>query len=187
MAVTKSKTIYSEGVLPLMVSSSSLQHLSILRLTYHIQPGAFPIPFPYWHQHSFPASVSPETLSAASLGALELLLKQQTAPADTAAIIVEPVLGEGGYIPAPKAFLEGLREICDRHGIMLIADEVQSGFGRTGSWFAIDDSGVRPDILVIAKVRLDMNGEVEVTDGFRAVGSGEWVPSEWCRYAEGAF
>lgn len=70
---------------------------------------------------------------------------------------------------------------------MLIADEVQSGFGRTGSWFAIDDSGVRPDILVIAKVRLDMNGEVEVTDGFRAVGSGEWVPSEWCRYTEGAF
>lgn len=91
-------------------------------------------------------------LTAHSLYQLELLLAQQTAPADTAAIIVEPVLGEGGYVPAPPEFLQGLRKICDKHGIMLIIDEVQSGFGRAGAWFAVSESGVRPDILVIAKV-----------------------------------
>jgi 4-aminobutyrate aminotransferase len=79
---------------------------------------------------------------------------QQTAPADTAAIIVEPVLGEGGYVPAPAAFLEGLRAVCDKHGILLIVDEVQSGFSRTGKFFAIEYSGVRPDILIMAKVRI---------------------------------
>lgn len=63
---------------------------------------------------------------------LELLLKQETAPRDTAAIIIEPVLGEGGYIPAPKGYLEGLRRICDENNMLLIADEVQTGFGRTG-------------------------------------------------------
>ena len=80
-------------------------------------------------------------------------MSQQTAPSDTAAIIVEPVLGEGGYVPAPPQFLQGLREVCDKHGIILIIDEVQCGYGRTGSWFAIEESGVKPDILVIAKVK----------------------------------
>ena len=65
---------------------------------------------------------------------------------------MEPVLGEGGYVPAPPAFLQGLRKVCDEHGILLIVDEVQCGFGRTGSYFAIEESGVRPDIMVIAKV-----------------------------------
>jgi len=83
---------------------------------------------------------------------VELLLSQQTAPADTAAIIIEPVLGEGGYVPAPPAFLQGLRSICDKHGLLLIIDEVQSGFGRTGRMFSIEYSGVKPDIIVIAKV-----------------------------------
>jgi len=92
-------------------------------------------------------------LSSNALYQLEVLLAQQTSPADTAAIIVEPVLGEGGYVPAPTEFLEGLRNVCDRHGILLIVDEVQSGFGRAGSWFAISESGVRPDILLMAKVR----------------------------------
>ena len=79
-------------------------------------------------------------------------MSQQSAPTDTAAIIVEPVLGEGGYVPAPPEFLRGLRKVCDRYGIMLIVDEVQCGFGRTGTFFAIEESGVRPDIMVIAKV-----------------------------------
>ena len=61
-------------------------------------------------------------------------------------------MGEGGYVPAPPEFLQGLRKVCDKHGIMLIVDEVQCGFGRTGSFFAIEESGVRPDILVMAKV-----------------------------------
>lgn len=76
---------------------------------------------------------------------------QQSAPRDTAAIIIEPVIGEGGYVPAPPEFLEGVRKICDEHGILLIIDEVQSGFGRTGKNFNIEYSGVRPDILTCAK------------------------------------
>ncbi|PSK85968.1 4-aminobutyrate aminotransferase [Murinocardiopsis flavida] len=73
-------------------------------------------------------------------------------PADeVAAIVVEPVQGEGGYLPAPAAFLRGLRERCDRHGIALVFDEIQTGFGRTGTMFAYEDSGVAPDVLVLAK------------------------------------
>jgi 4-aminobutyrate aminotransferase len=66
-------------------------------------------------------------------------------------MIIEPVLGEGGYVPAPPAFMRGLREICDRYGILLILDEIQTGFGRTGKFFALEHSGVVPDILVMAK------------------------------------
>ena len=80
-----------------------------------------------------------------------MVLSQQTRPQDTAAIILEPVLGEGGYVPAPPAFLSGLRDVCDKHGILLIIDEVQSGFGRTGKYFAIEYSKVRPDIMIMAK------------------------------------
>jgi len=68
-----------------------------------------------------------------------------------AAVIIEPFLGEGGYVPAPPAFLTALRALCDRHGIMLIFDEVQSGMGRTGHWFASEISGVIPDIMAVAK------------------------------------
>jgi 4-aminobutyrate aminotransferase len=76
---------------------------------------------------------------------------RQIAPSDVAAIVVEPIQGEGGYFPAPKAFMEGLRQICDEHGILLIADEIQSGMGRTGSWWAIEQMGVEPDIVLTAK------------------------------------
>lgn len=82
---------------------------------------------------------------------LELLLKQETAPSDTAAIFIEPVLGEGGYVPPPPGYLSRVRQICDKNNILLVADEVQSGFGRTGKMFAIEHWGVRPDILVMAK------------------------------------
>ena len=80
-----------------------------------------------------------------------MLLLQQSSPRDTAAILIEPVIGEGGYVPAPPEFLKGVRKICDEHGILLIIDEVQSGFGRTGKNFNIEYSGVRPDILTCAK------------------------------------
>jgi 4-aminobutyrate aminotransferase len=79
------------------------------------------------------------------------ILGRLIAPSDVAAIVVEPVQGEGGYFPAPAAFLRGLREICDEHGILLIADEIQSGMGRTGTWWAIQHAGVEPDIVTTAK------------------------------------
>ncbi|MGH2384339.1 MAG: aminotransferase class III-fold pyridoxal phosphate-dependent enzyme, partial [Candidatus Limnocylindria bacterium] len=81
----------------------------------------------------------------------ETIFGRQIAPSDVAAIVVEPVQGEGGYFPAPAAFMKGLREICDEHGILLIADEIQSGMGRTGSWWAIEHMGVEPDIVLSAK------------------------------------
>jgi 4-aminobutyrate aminotransferase len=81
----------------------------------------------------------------------ERLFKTTVPPEDVAAIFVEPIQGEGGYVPAPKEFLQELRRICDEHGIMLVADEVQSGAGRTGKWWAIEHSGVQPDIVCIAK------------------------------------
>jgi 4-aminobutyrate aminotransferase-like enzyme len=65
--------------------------------------------------------------------------------------VIEPVQGEGGFVPAPPSYLRGLREICDDHGILLVADEVQTGFGRTGSFFAIEQSGVEPDLVCVAK------------------------------------
>ena len=79
------------------------------------------------------------------------LFKTTTPPEEVAAIVVEPVQGEGGYVPAPKGFLAELRRICDEHGILLIADEVQSGMGRTGKMFALEHYGVKADIICIAK------------------------------------
>ncbi|KAA1474131.1 PLP-dependent transferase [Dentipellis sp. KUC8613] len=86
-----------------------------------------------------------------SLYKLELVLSQQTAPKDTAAIVIEPVIGEGRYGPAPHAFPRGLREICDKHGILLVVDGAQNGFGHTGKNFAIKYSGVRPGTVTVAK------------------------------------
>ncbi|KAJ4298098.1 hypothetical protein N0V90_005997 [Kalmusia sp. IMI 367209] len=131
-AMTRSKTIYGEGHGPLM-------------------PGVFATAFPYYSQFALPSETPIDELVEKALFQLKLTLSQQTAPSDTAAIILEPVLGEGGYVPAPPAFLNGLRKACDEHGILLICDEVQSGMGRTGTMFAIEESGVRPDILIFAK------------------------------------
>ena len=82
---------------------------------------------------------------------LRHMLVTETVPEDIAAILVEPVQGEGGYIVPPASFIRGLRQICDEHGILLIADEVQSGFGRTGKFFAMEHFDVLPDIMTIAK------------------------------------
>ncbi|KAG8681218.1 hypothetical protein FRC09_017673, partial [Ceratobasidium sp. 395] len=132
MGLTRSKTIYSENVAPLM-------------------PGVYVTPFPYWHQLGLPPTASEDEVVRQSLHQLNLLLAQQTHPTETAAILIEPVLGEGGYIAAPAAYLRGLREVCDKHGILLIFDEVQCGFARTGKYFACEYSGVRPDIMIMAK------------------------------------
>ncbi|MBA2702005.1 MAG: aminotransferase class III-fold pyridoxal phosphate-dependent enzyme [Chloroflexi bacterium] len=82
---------------------------------------------------------------------LEILFRSTIPPSSVGAVIIEPVQGEGGFVPAPSAFLRQLRELCDRHGILLIADEVQSGYGRTGSMWGFEPSGIVPDVVVLAK------------------------------------
>ncbi len=147
MAMTQSKTSYRARYQPL-------------------PSGIFVAPY----AHCYHCPVAQRTLSATERAALSAscphdegrccgyalerlhwLLKTQTAPEETAAIVVEPVLGEGGYVVPPASFLRELRAICDEHGILLIFDEVQTGFGRTGAFFALEHFGVVPDILVMAK------------------------------------
>jgi 4-aminobutyrate aminotransferase-like enzyme len=98
-----------------------------------------------------PTAADQAAAVAGALQAFDRLLLAETAPAETAAVIIEPVLGEGGYVPAPKAFIEGIAARCKQHGILFIADEVQSGFGRTGHWFAVEQFDVAPDIICMAK------------------------------------
>jgi 4-aminobutyrate aminotransferase/(S)-3-amino-2-methylpropionate transaminase len=87
----------------------------------------------------------------AALAQLDELFASVVAPNRVAAIIIEPILGEGGFVPAPLGFMRALREVTARHGILLIADEIQTGFGRTGKFFAIEHSGVTPDLMTVAK------------------------------------
>jgi 4-aminobutyrate aminotransferase len=111
------------------------------------------VPYPNPFRHPFTGELSDgATVSRACLSWIEdRLFKTTTPPEEVAAIVVEAVQGEGGYIPAPKEFLDGLRRICDEHGILLIVDEVQSGMGRTGKMFASDHYGLKPDIITLAK------------------------------------
>jgi len=102
------------------------------------------------YQTPFPYSYRGWTTEAA-LAELNNLLESEVSPARVAAIVIEPVLGEGGFVAAPLDFMRKLRELCDRHGILLIADEIQTGFGRTGKFFAIEHSGVEPDLMTVAK------------------------------------
>ena len=130
------------GAMALTTSKTGYKGVSQL-----LPAGVYVAPFPY----AFRLGMSEEKASQFSLAALEELFITQISPADTAAILIEPVLGEGGYVVPPAAFMKGLREICDKYGILLIFDEVQSGFGRTGKWFAQEHFGVVPDIMVVAK------------------------------------
>jgi 4-aminobutyrate aminotransferase / (S)-3-amino-2-methylpropionate transaminase / 5-aminovalerate transaminase len=108
-----------------------------------------PMPAGIWH---VPFPVPQHEVSVAdSLKALEYLFRADVDAVNVAAIIIEPVQGEGGFHPAPTELLQALRRICDDHGIVLIADEVQTGFARTGKMFGIENSGVEPDMLTIAK------------------------------------
>jgi 4-aminobutyrate aminotransferase len=104
-------------------------------------------PFPTAHRYGW----DEETATAFALRELDYVLATISAPAETAAFLVEPVLGEGGYVPANSAFMAGLRERADRHGILLVIDEVQTGWGRTGRFWGHDHFGVAPDILITAK------------------------------------
>jgi len=128
MALTTSKTVYRAGYQPLM-------------------PGVFVAPYPYAYRYGW----DEEATSRWCLDELEYLLITQTAPQETAAILIEPVLGEGGYVVPPASFMQGLQEVCSRHDILLIVDEIQSGFGRTGDWFAYQHFDLQPDIMTVAK------------------------------------
>lgn len=112
-----------------------------------MMPGVSVSPFPEAYRHGW----SEAEATRFALAELDQLFATVTSPKDTAALIVEPVLGEGGYIPAPAAFLSGLRERADAHGILLIFDEVQTGVGRTGTFWGHEHAGVRPDVLITAK------------------------------------
>jgi 4-aminobutyrate aminotransferase len=115
-------------------------------------PGVTHVRYPYTYRG---CTGGPQDEDAFSMGCAryieEKLFKTILPPEEVAAIVVEPIQGEGGYVVAPDNFLRELRGICDRHGIMLVADEVQSGAGRTGKWWAIQHSGVEPDIICSAK------------------------------------
>lgn len=113
-------------------------------------PGVTHVPFPYAYRFGDGKSERDYGLACAKF-IEERLFKTTVPPEEVAAIFVEPIQGEGGYVPAPPEFLRELRRICDEHAIMLVADEVQSGAGRTGKWWAIEHSGVEPDIVCIAK------------------------------------
>jgi len=126
MAMTTSKTVYRAGHAPL-------------------PSGIFIAPYPNVRADDVEAEV------ARALAGFDELLTSVTAPKETAAVIIEPVLGEGGYVAAPPAFLEAIDRRCKEHGMLFIADEVQSGFGRTGKMFAIEHYGVNPDIVCMAK------------------------------------
>lgn len=128
MAMTTAKTIY--------------------RYNYQPLPGGiFVAPFPFAYRYR----MSEDQAVDWALEELDLLFQTQTSPDETAAMVIEPVLGEGGYVPAPDRFLRELRALCDEHGILLVLDEVQSGFGRTGKFFACEHAPVTPDVLVMAK------------------------------------
>jgi len=112
--------------------------------------GVFHMPYPDTYRGTY--GIRPENASADCLSYLENeLFRRRVDPDEVAGIFIEPVQGEGGYLPAPAEFLQGLEKICRKYGIMLVADEVQSGMGRTGKWWAVDYAGVEPDILCTAK------------------------------------
>ena len=117
--------------------------------------GVHVAPFPYCHRcpvaEASSGCYSAEHCCNDPLRQLQVLLKTQTGPSEVAAVIIEPVLGEGGYVPAPPGFLPAVRRLCSDIGAMMVVDEVQSGYGRTGTVFNIEQHGVVPDIIVTAK------------------------------------
>ena len=125
MAMTTSKSAYRVGHQPLPA-------------------GVFVASFPYPLRWGCDEAEATER----ALADFDHLLHTQTAPSELAAVVIEPVLGEGGYLPAPAAFLQGLEARCRAHGMLFVVDEVQSGFGRTGTMFACEQAAIRPDVLV---------------------------------------
>ncbi len=144
LALTSSKGKYRHAVAPLPAGVHFAPYAACFRCAVARAAGADPAAI---------SAAAPEDIGCCGhpLRQIEHILHTQTTPEDVAAVLVEPVLGEGGYIVPPASFLQGLRRICDAYGILLIVDEVQSGFGRTGRFFAIEHFGVVPDIMTVAK------------------------------------
>jgi 4-aminobutyrate aminotransferase len=139
------------------------------RQGYHpLVPSVFVTPFP----HPFAWQMDQKDADERAIDDLRRMFRHEVLPSEVAAFLVEPVQGEGGYYPASPGFLAELRRMADEHGILLILDEVQTGFGRTGDWFASDVLGVRPDILVLGKA---------IANGFplSAVGASRDLYAEW--------
>ncbi len=132
-----------------LTSSKRAQRLGFARQALDVVH----VPYPNKFRHFVTGKpVDEETITKDCLNWIENKIFQTTTPPEeVAGIVVEAVQGEGGYVPAPKAFLQAIRRICDEHGIMMIVDEVQSGMGRTGKMFAINHSDVAPDIMCLAK------------------------------------
>lgn len=112
-------------------------------------PEVYRLPYP--NRFRIGDGLDADAFVARELDRLRLAFTDTVPVQHVAAVIIEPVLGEGGFVPAPAAYLRGLREICDEHGILLICDEVQSGFGRTGRWAAYEHAGITPDLSTWAK------------------------------------
>lgn len=112
-------------------------------------PEVYRLPFPNLYRR--PAGLSEEAFVAWSVQQLEHAFIAQVDPEAVAAVVIEPILGEGGFVPVPPAFLRRLRELCSQHGMVLVADEIQSGMGRTGRLFAVEHYGIEPDLLTTAK------------------------------------
>jgi 4-aminobutyrate aminotransferase len=115
-----------------------------------LMPGVTHIPYPNLYRRPDGTDANEYAVSVARF-LEEKVFTTDIAPEEVAAIFVEAVQGEGGYLPAPPAFMQELRKICDKHGILLVCDEVQSGCGRTGKWWAVQHTGVEPDMITIAK------------------------------------
>lgn len=132
-------------------------------------PEIYRLPFPNVYRR--PAGMDEESYIEDALVRLEYAFTAQVDPSAVAAIVIEPVQGEGGFIPVPPRFLERIRELCTQHGIVMVADEIQSGFGRTGRLFAVEHYGVVPDLIVTAKSLAAgmplsaVTGRAEIMDG----------------------
>lgn len=139
-------------------------------------PSVFHSPYPYCYR--CPVGQKRETCSLDCFNYLRNILKHQVAPGEVACAVIEPVLGEGGYVVPPAEFLQKLRKLCSEEGILLVADEVQTGFGRTGQWFGCGNFGITPDIMTMAK---------GIASGFplSAVGSTKEIMSKWAPGAHG--
>lgn len=131
VTLTASKAKYHRGFFPLMNGVTHVPFPDPYRPMLHMEDG--------------------EDIGAATIRYIEEIFSRQLPPQDVAGIIIEPIQGEGGYIVPPAGFLPALRDLCTSHGILLIADEVQSGAGRTGKWWSIEHFGVEPDIVTTAK------------------------------------